>query len=63
MEGKLRRFAYDHLNEDLQSISKPFYDLAKGTMEKIGNDPLVDDFLTKLWEAKNLAVLMVARPH
>lgn len=49
-----RRFAYDHLPEHLQKVSKPFADLAA----TITNEKALD----KLFEAKNLVVLDAARP-
>jgi hypothetical protein len=56
-------FAYDHLPEDLQAVSKPFGDLATQHLtspEGRGN-PLAEELAFKLWEAKNLAVLIAAR--
>lgn len=57
-------FAYDHLPEHLQEVSKPFADLVDeldpGAPHHVGN-PLWDQIMYKLFEAKNLAVLLAAR--
>lgn len=58
-----RRFAYDHLPEHLQEVSRPYYDMAVEAIGRHPDDPLLVPLLDALFEAKNLAVLMTARPY
>ena len=60
VEYRLRWFAYDHLPERLQKISKPFSELAHKLSEELEGIE-VTAALDKLWEAKNLAVVSAAR--
>lgn len=57
--GVLRFFAYDHLPEHLQAISKPFSDLATQVADRSLNGadgPETTVALRKLLEAKDAAV-------
>jgi hypothetical protein len=56
MEPLLQFFAYDHLKSDLQSISKPFGDLARLIVETLPRNPERTVALRKLLEAKDCAV-------
>lgn len=56
----LRFFAYDHLEEHLQAVSKPFCDLAHATVERLPDDPELTASLRKLLEAKDCAVRLAA---
>lgn len=62
---RLRRlFEYNHLPPRLQNVSRPFA-LAALSMFDVGvpDCPELTEALRKLWEAKNLAVVAVARPE
>lgn len=50
-------FGYKHLPEILQGISKPFYDLAMQLEETLPDNTQKIHVFTKLWEAKNCAVM------
>jgi hypothetical protein len=52
----LQFFAYDHLREDLKSVSEPFGDMAKWIIEKLPRNPERTVALRKLLEAKDAAV-------
>ncbi|MFC8276245.1 hypothetical protein ACFUJR_27690 [Streptomyces sp. NPDC057271] len=53
----LRHFAHDHLPEPLQSVSRPFGDLAHGLADRDDLDgPELTVALRKLLEAKDCAV-------
>ena len=52
----MKFFAYEHLPEHLQVISKPFGELAKELAEKMGNNAEGVTALRKLLEAKDCAV-------
>lgn len=52
-----KMFAYKHLPEGKQIISKMFYDCAKSFDEATPSNAEKTLTLRKLWEAKNLAVL------
>lgn len=52
----LQFFAYAHLPEHLQRISKPFSDLAYGIVETLPSNPERTVALRKLLEAKDCAV-------
>lgn len=49
-------FAYDHLPENLQEISRPFRELAFQMIENLPPGPEVSAGLRKLLEAKDCAV-------
>jgi len=55
-ETMLQFFEYKHLPEHLQSISKPFYDLAHSTVAELPSNPERTAGLRKLLEAKDCAV-------
>lgn len=55
----MKYFAYEHLPEHLQVISKPFGELAKELAEKMGNNAEGVTALRKLLEAKDCAVRSV----
>ena len=52
----LKFFAYDHLPERLQSVSKPFYDLAQALIVGVTDNEERSMALRKLLEAKDCAV-------
>jgi hypothetical protein len=52
----LKYFAYGHLPERLQEISKPFCELAKQTADRCPENPETTVALRKLLEAKDAAV-------
>jgi len=52
----LQFFAYEHLPERLQAISKPFGDLAHQMVETLPSNPERSAGLRKLLEAKDCAV-------
>ena len=49
-------FAYSHLREDLQAVSRPFCDLAITILETLPRNPERTVALRKLLEAKDAAV-------
>lgn len=49
-------FAYAHLPEHLQAVSKPFHDLAVSTADDLGDGPELTVGLRKLLEAKDAIV-------
>ena len=49
-------FRYSHLPEDLQEVSKPFFDQAVGLTKILPPSAELTLCLRSLWEAKNLAV-------
>ena len=55
-EYLLQFFAYSHLPEKLQAISKPFGDLAAQIVETLPRNPERTAALRKLLEAKDCAV-------
>lgn len=55
-EYLLQFFAYEHLPEHLQTISKPFGDLARQIVETLPRNPERTVALRKLLEAKDCAV-------
>lgn len=58
-----RRFAYGHLKPgELQGVSRMFATLAEDVTELDIDEAICDKALDKLFEAKNLVVLAVARP-
>ena len=57
-------FEYSHLPAHLKLVSQVFYDAAEQLVANLPtemNVELTDQLLYKLWEAKNLAVVMAAR--
>lgn len=52
----LQFFAYEHLPEPLQAISKPFGDLANQIVNTLPSNPERTVALRKLLEAKDCAV-------
>ena len=52
----LQFFAYEHLPAHLQSISKPFGDLARQIVDTLPSNPERTAGLRKLLEAKDCAV-------
>ena len=60
----LKFFAYDHLREDLKSVSKPFAQLAEQVVALVPAGPeRAAVSLRKLLEAKDAAVRAVAIPE
>ncbi|HEY8560506.1 MAG TPA: hypothetical protein VIL74_09025 [Pyrinomonadaceae bacterium] len=55
-EFLLQFFAYEHLPETLQAVSKPFGDLARDLVAKLPRNPERTVALRKLLEAKDCAV-------
>lgn len=55
-EPILQFFAYAHLPQHLQQVSKPFGDLAEVIVASIGRNPERTVALRKLLEAKDAAV-------
>lgn len=55
-EPILQFFAYEHLPERLQAVSKPFHDLAHGLTKTLPRNPERTVALRKLLEAKDAAV-------
>lgn len=58
----LRFFAYSHLPEHLQAISKPFHDLAIDLEGKLPDGPEKTVAIRKLLEAKDAAVRTAVKP-
>jgi len=56
MDRMLQFFEYKHLPEHLQSVSKPFGELAKQIVETLPSNPERTVALRKLLEAKDCAV-------
>lgn len=52
----LKFFGYQHLPEKLQTVSKPFHDLAKQLDESCSSCEQLDRAMIKLLEAKDCAV-------
>lgn len=55
-EPMLQFFGYNHLPEQLQSVSKPFCDLANHIVDTLPRNPERTVALRKLMEAKDCAV-------
>ena len=55
-EALLRYFAWDHLPDRLQAVSKPFGDLAQALAETLPAGPETTVALRKLLESKDCAV-------
>jgi len=56
IEHVLKFFAYEHLPEKLQEVSKPFGDLARHVAERSPDSQETTVALRKLLEAKDAAV-------
>jgi ferritin-like protein len=56
MEYLMQFFAYSHLPEHLQAVSKPFHDLASQLLASLPQNPERTVALRKLLEAKDCAV-------
>lgn len=52
-----KHFAFGHLPEHLQEISRRFAELGQFLVESQHDGPELTEALRKLWEAKNCAVL------
>jgi len=52
----LQFFAFEHLPEQLQAVSKPFCELARQIVETLPSNPERTTALRKLLEAKDCAV-------
>jgi ferritin-like protein len=59
MNYLLQFFAYEHLPEHLQAVSKPFCELARQMALRLPNNPETTTALRKLLEAKDCAVRAV----
>jgi hypothetical protein len=55
-EHILQFFAFEHLPPGLQEVSRPFHDLANGTIMKQPRNPERTVALRKLLESKDAAV-------
>lgn len=55
-EPMLQFFAYEHLSEDKQKVSKPFCELAHKLVKELPRNPERTVALRKLLEAKDCAV-------
>lgn len=55
-EPILKYFKYDHLPENLQTISKPFGEMANMIVDKLPRNPERTVALRKLLESKDAAV-------
>lgn len=55
-QAALQFFAYEHLPERLQPISKPFGELAKTLVDLLPDNVELETCLRKLMEAKDCAV-------
>lgn len=56
MSDIIQFFAYEHLPEHLQKVSKPFGDLAQNLSIRLPDNPEKEMALRKLLEAKDCAV-------
>lgn len=61
-ERMMKWFAYEHLPEHLQAVSKPFHDLAREVTTLIESGPERTVALRKLLEAKDAAVRAKLHP-
>jgi hypothetical protein len=59
MDNLLQFFAYEHLPAHLQTVSKPFGDLARNLAAELPKNPESTVALRKLLEAKDCAVRSV----
>lgn len=55
-EPIIQFFAYKHLPENLQAVSRPFFNLAARIVEELPRNPERTTALRKLLEAKDCAV-------
>jgi len=58
----MKWFAYEHLPEYLQVVSKPFAELAKNLVDTVAGGPERTVALRKLLEAKDAAVRAALHP-
>lgn len=58
----LKWFAYQHLPDHLQAVSRPFHDLANTIQENISAGPERTVAFRKLLESKDAAVRAVVSP-
>lgn len=56
-------FAYSHLPQHLQAVSKPFFELATTIYDNLPECEERTLTLRKLWEAKNYAVWIAATAY
>lgn len=56
INGLLRFFAYSHLPQHLQEVSKPFCEMAAVVADRAPHNPETTVALRKLLEAKDCAV-------
>lgn len=56
VQGVMKFFAYEHLPEKLQAVSKPVHDLAVTMLETVPDSPELTVGLRKLLEAKDCFV-------
>lgn len=56
MDPMLKFFAYEHLPEKFQAVSKPFCELARTVVDTLPGGPERTVCLRKLLEAKDCAV-------
>lgn len=61
-ERMMKWFAYEHLPEHLQDVSRPFHDLARSIADTIDGGPERTVALRKLLEAKDAAVRAKLHP-
>ncbi len=61
-ERMMKWFAFEHLPEHLQAVSKPFHDLARGITDTLDGGPERTVALRKLLEAKDAAVRAKLHP-
>lgn len=54
--GVRKLFRFEHLPDFLQSVSKPFHDLALDLINSLPPSPERTLAIRELWAAKNLAV-------
>ena len=63
-EHIMQFFAWSHLPEHLQAVSKPFGELAERLVEELPRNPERTVALRKLLEAKDAAVrALIAKPE
>jgi hypothetical protein len=61
-ERMMKWFAFEHLPDHLQAVSKPFHDLARTLVESLDGGPERTVALRKLLEAKDAAVRAKLHP-
>jgi hypothetical protein len=62
LDRMLVHFNYDHLRDDLRTVSKVFHDAAHALVERVRGGPERTVALRKLLEAKDAAVRAAVRP-